>query len=114
MSNQNFTLTVYKFSTLENNSNDYEIDYRKDFESQEAAREYVKSIYKFINKLNISFRKNYTIAELRDLNNTHVEDYVGRGMLDSINKIQIWSRDKYDMVKGDNTWRIKDIILAAA
>ena len=55
MSNQNFTLTVYKFSTLENNSNDYEIDYRKDFESQETAREYVKSIYKFINKLNISF-----------------------------------------------------------
>jgi hypothetical protein len=82
------------------------------FTSQEEARVYVKSIYKFIDKTK-SFRKNYTIAELykqnQDGSTYLVEEYVGRGMVDSENKIQVWTRDKYDMQIGDCIWRIKEI-----
>lgn len=108
-----YTLNVFKFV----NPNDHkgELDYQKTFKNQNDVREHIKTIYKFVDKTNI-FKKNYVIAELiQTLDNNeklHVEDYIGRGMVDSINKIQIWSRDRYDMIKGDNCWRIKEIISA--
>jgi len=112
MSNQNFILTVYNFSSTSNNEYISEIDYQKHFQTKEDARNFVLSIYKFVDKTNI-FRKNYVIAALKDSNDMHIEDYVGRGMSDSINKIQIWSRDLYNYMNNDFTWRIKDILIAA-
>lgn len=94
-----------------NSTDDYFSFSSKQFNSIESAREFIKSIYEFRDMKN-SFHKNYTFAALYQIGDKdlHIEDYVGRGMEDQRNKIQVWSRDNYNMWKNDFDWRVKEII----
>lgn len=94
-----------------NSQDDFSNFSSKEFNSIESAREFVKSIYQF-KDMQKEFYKNYTFAALYQIGNKdiHIEDYIGRGMEDQKNKIQVWSRDNYDIWKNDFSWRVKEII----